>query len=168
MGIIINHYKDPYYTTSIVESKRFFSRLNCFLCIAIFKIWQETLKCQERPEHSLFEFISWEWQKMFNCPKNHGISSHLWFGDARPLRKKHILFGRVQWFLGWLKSWSNFFTAAMGPKFCQIRRPFNNWNFPKRPWFLVTLRETNTAGWKMDPDWRCISYYTWGYSSLLC
>ncbi len=24
-----------------------------------------------------------------------------------------------------------------------------------------TLRSTNIAGWKMDPDWRCISYWKW-------
>ena len=26
-----------------------------------------------------------------------------------------------------------------------------------------TLPETNMAGWKMDPEWRCICYWTWGY-----
>ena len=26
-----------------------------------------------------------------------------------------------------------------------------------------TLQQANIAGWKMDPDWRCISYWTWGY-----
>ena len=25
-----------------------------------------------------------------------------------------------------------------------------------------------TAGWKMDPDWSCISYWHWGYFALLC
>ena len=31
-----------------------------------------------------------------------------------------------------------------------------------------TPGSSNTAGWKMDPDWRCISYRKWGYSSQLC
>ena len=31
-----------------------------------------------------------------------------------------------------------------------------------------TPGSTNIAGWKMDPDWRCSSYWKWGYSSQLC
>ena len=32
-------------------------------------------------------------------------------------------------------------------------------------YYCDTLRQTNIAGWKMDPDWRCISYGKMGYSS---
>ena len=33
-----------------------------------------------------------------------------------------------------------------------------------------TPGSTNIAGWKMDPDWRCISFKKWGYSiaMLVC
>ncbi len=33
---------------------------------------------------------------------------------------------------------------------------------------IYTPGSTNIAGWKMDPKWRCISYWKWGYSSQLC
>ena len=33
--------------------------------------------------------------------------------------------------------------------------------------FRDTLRETKIAGWKMDPDWRCISYWKWGFSMAM-
>ena len=31
------------------------------------------------------------------------------------------------------------------------------------PFGMTTPGSTNIAGWKMDPDGRCISYWTWGY-----
>ena len=45
---------------------------------------------------------------------------------------------------------------------------FNTWWFvgprPHHPKIEdYTPGSSNIAGWKMDPDWRCISYWTWGY-----
>ena len=50
-----------------------------------------------------------------------------------------------------------------------LRKWSNTTNIFQMGWlhcFCVdyTPGSTNIAGWKMDLDWRCISYWTWGYS----
>ena len=81
--IMINPYNDPHKTTSIMESKRFFSGSHEFapqvcrllqLAIKVFRlrfryaVWIAT-SCTLRKTNGCFSESTWEWKRMFNIYK---------------------------------------------------------------------------------------------------
>ena len=59
----------------------------------------------------------------------------------------------------------NFIQITKGLKWSHLKFPqfwYPSQSLPS--WFGYTPGSTNIAGWKTGPDWRCISYWKWGYS----
>ena len=82
--------------------------------------------------------------------------SHCIDGECRPRP------WTTNWRRGWFEFHPNYQRSEMeSPKIPTILI-YPSQSLPS--WFGYTPGSTNIAGWKTGPDWRCISYWKWGYS----